>query len=191
MKNKIITSCLLASITSAPFAFAEKPAQADIDMSKKIVKQFMGELKGELMSAMKKGGPINALQVCNTKAKVITQQVADEHQMDVGRTSLKLRSPANAPDAWEAKVLADFEKRKASGEDVKPMAYAEVVEADGGKQFRFMKAIPVAKPCLTCHGDKVKPEVLTKISELYPQDKAIGYQLGQVRGAFTITKNLK
>jgi len=193
IQNKLIATgiCVLTSLSLSQIAFAEQAAQEDIDVSHKIVKQFMGNLKGELMSAMKAGGPINAVKVCNTKAKVITQKASEQNKMEVGRTSLKLRSSVNAPDAWETKVLHEFEKRKAAGEAVKPMEYAEVVDNNGMKQFRYMKAIPVAKPCLHCHGEKVKTEVLNKISALYPTDKAIGYKLGEVRGAFTITKNLK
>jgi len=191
MKNKLITSCMIASLSFSHSIFAEQPDKVDIDLSHKIVKQFMGKLKGELMTAMKAGGPINALQVCNTKAVVITQNVSNEHKMDIGRTSLKLRNPINTADSWESKILNDFEKRKAAGEAVKPMEYAEVVDNNGTKQFRYMKAIPVAKPCLNCHGENVKPGVLSKISELYPTDKATGYKLGDIRGAFTITKNIK
>jgi len=191
MKKQLVAACILASLSYNQYALAEQPAQADIDASHKIVKQFMGNLKGELMAAMKAGGPINAVKVCNVKAKVITQNESEKNNMKVGRTSLKLRSAANTPDTWETKVLQDFEKRKAAGEPVKPMEYAEVVNNNGVKQFRYMKAIPVAKPCLNCHGEKVKKEVLNKISTLYPTDKATGYKLGDVRGAFTITKNLK
>jgi hypothetical protein len=196
MKNKLIATSLIATSLIAALSFsqsifADQAAQADIDASHKIVKQFMGKLKGELMGAMKAGGPINALQVCNIKALVITQNVSAEHKMDIGRTSLKLRNPINTPDSWEAKVLHDFEKRKAAGEAVKPMEYAELVDNNGTKQFRYMKAIPVAKPCLNCHGEEVKAGVLNKISALYPSDKAIGYKLGDIRGAFTITKNIK
>jgi hypothetical protein len=53
-----------------------------------------------------------------------------------------------------------------------------------------MKAIPTGAVCLTCHGTEVKPEVLTKIKELYPNDKATGYQEGDIRGAFVAVKNL-
>lgn len=191
MKNKLITICVFASLCFSQSLFAEKVAQADLDLSHKVVKLFMGSLKGELMSAMKAGGPINALNVCNTKAVVITQGVSNDTKMDVGRTSLKLRNPINVPDNWEVKVLNDFEKRKAAGEAVKPMEYAEVVDNNGTKQFRYMKAIPVAKPCLNCHGQNVKAGVLSKIAELYPNDKATGYKLGDIRGAFTITKNIQ
>jgi len=90
IQNKLIATgiCVLTSLSLSQIAFAEQAAQEDIDVSHKIVKQFMGNLKGELMSAMKAGGPINAVKVCNTKAKVITQKASEQNKMEVGRTSL-------------------------------------------------------------------------------------------------------
>ncbi|MFK5986232.1 MAG: DUF3365 domain-containing protein [Pseudomonadota bacterium] len=191
MKNKLIISFILASLSFSHSSFATEVTQAELDLSHKIVKQFMGKLKGELVGAMKKGGPLNAIKVCNSQAIVISQEVSTAHKMDVARTSLKLRNPNNIADSWETKVLQNFEKRKAAGEPVKTMEYAEIVDNNGVKQFRYMKAIPVAKPCLSCHGEKVKAEVLSKLASLYPADKATGYKLGDIRGAFTITKDIK
>ena len=101
----------------------------------------------------------------------------------------KTRNPANAPDAWENKVLEEFEKRKSNGEDVKPMAYFEAVDMNGKKYFRFMKAIPTAAVCLRCHGENIEPEIMAKLKETYPNDMATGFKLGDIRGAFTITQS--
>ena len=65
----------------------------------------------------------------------------------VARTSLKYRNPDNATDAWERKVLEQFEARKANGEDPKQITHTEVVEDGGKKTFRFMKAIPTGPVC--------------------------------------------
>jgi hypothetical protein len=104
----------------------------------------------------------------------------------VARTSLKYRNPDNAPDAWERMVLEQFEERKANGEDPKQMAYADVVKEDGTKQFRFMKAIPTGPVCLACHGETIDAAVEARIQQLYPGDRARGYNAGDIRGAFTI-----
>jgi len=53
-----------------------------------------------------------------------------------------------------------------------------------------MQAIPVGEPCLACHGKNLKPEVAAKIDQLYPKDQARGYDLGQLRGAFTLRRTL-
>ncbi len=164
--------------------------KAQIESAKKTTKIFGSTLKGELQKAMKAGGPVNALTVCNTEAMPITQKVAKEQGAQLSRVSLKNRNPANVPNDWQKAVLEDFDAQAAKGADVKTMAFAKIVEDNGKKQFRFMKALPTGKVCLSCHGSKLAPEVSAKLAELYPEDKATGYQLGQVRGAVVITKDL-
>lgn len=154
--------------------------------SKKVVKEFMGQLKGELEKAMKSSGPVAAIEVCNTKAPEIAKGLSEKYGWKVARTSLKTRNTSNKPDAWETQVLQKFEQRKAAGEDVKPMAYFETVNGN----FRFMKAIPTGEVCLKCHGEKIDPKITAKLDELYPADKARGFKLGDIRGAFTITHSM-
>ncbi len=157
--------------------------------AKGIVKGFFKELKGTLVSAMREKGPGGAVDVCHLKAKEITER-HNKAGWKVGRTALKLRNPANAPDEWERAVLMEFEKKIAQGADPRKLAKFEIVEQGGRKVFRFMKAIPTGKPCLTCHGEKVAPDLYEKIRGYYPQDKAVGFRLGQLRGAFTLSKPL-
>ncbi|MCP4188143.1 MAG: DUF3365 domain-containing protein [Gammaproteobacteria bacterium] len=190
---KILLPLILGSVLMFDSALA---ADADIESrvaaSKQVVQAFFGELKGELVKAMKQGGPVNAIQACNVSAPAIAQAASEKHNMTVGRTSLRLRNPDNSPDAWEAGVLAKFEERRAAGESPAKMAYFEVVENDGVRTFRFMKAIgmpPLSKmPCLKCHGREINPKVAAKLDALYPADNARGYRPGQIRGAFTISQ---
>lgn len=153
-----------------------------------VAMEFMKTLKGELQAAMQEGGPVNAIQVCNTRAPEIAAGFSEKKGWTVARTSLKYRNPDNAPDAWERQVLEQFEERKAKGEDPKQISYSEVVEDDGKKTYRFMKAIPTGPVCLACHGEKIDTTVEAKIQELYPEDQARGYNAGDIRGAFTITQ---
>lgn len=156
---------------------------------KGVIKGFFKELKGELMKAKKAGGPIAAVKACNTKAPGIAKN-ASKNGWDVARTSLKLRNEDNAPDQWELKVLKQFEARKAKGESPEKIAYAEIVSDNGKRTFRMMKAIPTAELCITCHGTKVKPEIINALNKHYPNDKAKGFKVGDIRGAFTLKKAL-
>lgn len=70
------------------------------------------------------------------------------------------------------------------------MAFAEVVESDVGKRYRFMKAIPTADLCLACHGESINPDLAAAIDKAYPDDKARGFKTGDIRGAFTLSKPL-
>jgi len=160
-----------------------------VDASRAAIKSFFGNLGGELKGALKSGGPLKAIKVCNSKAMEITSEHSKKNGWLIGRTSLKPRNAANTPDPWEKSVLEQFEARKAAGEDPKKMEHYEVVTQNGRQLFRYMKAIPTAeKPCLICHGSNIQPQVAEMLDKLYPTDKARGYKAGDIRGAFTITQ---
>ncbi len=193
MKSLSVTAAL-AALSGLAFT---APARAEDDLAALkaeaagIVKAFAGELKGELVSAMKAGGPVEAIGVCNLRAPEIAAAHAEASGWSVGRSSHRLRSEANHPDAYTEAVIADFLAREAAGEPVEGLVSAGIVEEDGTRVFRFVKAIPTAAPCLNCHGgDNVKPEVIEKLAELYPNDQARGFEPGQMRGVFTLSKPL-
>jgi hypothetical protein len=163
---------------------------AEVTASRETTQEFMKTLKQELQAAMQEGGPVNAVSVCNLTAPAIASTYSIRNGWDVGRTSLKLRNPANAPDAWEQAVLVSFEERKRAGEDPATMEFYEVVSQDGSEELRYMKAIPTAPLCLACHGEQLDSIVKTRIETLYPQDQALGYKEGDIRGAFTVTQPL-
>ena len=203
MKFKTLSPCLFATllITATMFTAgcgnSTKPPTDDkaelkteTDNAKQITQVFVETLKGELQSAMKAGGPVNALTVCNIKALPVTATVASEQGVQLSRVSLKNRNPKNVPNDWQKIVLTDFDTRAANGEDVKIMAYSKIVTESGKREFRFMKALPTGGICLTCHGGDLPVDVSAKLTELYPQDKATGYNIGQVRGAIVIVKEL-
>ncbi len=160
------------------------------DEARALTFSFGTSLKEVLKPAMKKSGPIEALEVCNMQAPSLAEDSARSSGWQVGRTALKIRNPNNQPDAWELSVLKAFEQRKASGESPAQMEFLDVVEVDGERRFRYMKAIPTGKLCLNCHGSQLKPEVTAKILTLYPTDQAIGFKEGDIRGAFTLSKAL-
>lgn len=163
---------------------------AEIAASRDTVREFMQTLKQELQAGMQAGGPVNAISVCNLTAPAIASTYSARNGWDVGRTSLKLRNPDNAPDAWERSVLEAFEKRKEAGEDPAKMEFYEVVRQDDVSEIRYMKAIPTAGLCLACHGEQLDSIVKARLETLYPEDQALGYRAGDIRGAFTITQPL-
>ena len=184
---KSLNILLLAGGLLATAAYADD-IQDQIAANRAAVKECAHTLQSELESAMKAGGPVNAIGVCNEKAPAIAADISRKKSWKVSRTSLKTRNPNNAPDAWEKKVLQDFEKRKAAGEDPAKLEFSGMV-TDGGKhESRYMKAIVIAEgaPCLACHGSNFAPEVSAKLKSLYPKDQATGYKVGDIRGAFSI-----
>jgi len=185
MKKTLLTLCL-AALASGVSAGSDKAAE--LDQAKKATAEFAGALKSELVAAMQSGGPIEAIDVCNTRAVLISEEVSLEQGMTLSRVSQKNRNPDNAPNEWQAAVLESFEARKEAGEAPGTLAWHEVADTNNGKEFRFMKAIPTGAVCLACHGETLAPPVAEKLAELYPEDKATGYSEGDIRGAFVVTK---
>ncbi|SFV69958.1 Cytochrome c family protein [hydrothermal vent metagenome] len=152
-----------------------------------LVKKFGGQLKPQLKKALKSKGPMYAVKVCAKKAPEIAKKInANNSDWNIKRVSLKNRNPNAKPDSWEEKVLKMFNDRHAKGESAKKMAYSEVVNG----KFRFMKAQGTEKVCLTCHSKNVAQPIKDAIHKYYPNDKATGYSLGDIRGAFSLTKKL-
>ena len=190
MKKITLSVILSALILSPVIASAQESQEQMVQESRQIIQKFAKSLKGELKAAMKAGGPTNAIKVCNEKAMDITLNASKTSGVELSRTSLRIRNPLNKPEAWEKAVLLDFDKRKNNGESPKKMEFSEIVNVNGKKQFRYMKAMGVAQPCLHCHGEKVLPAVTEKLSQLYPDDKATGYKKGDIRGAIVLTREL-
>ncbi len=174
-------------------AMTQPTAVAEVDKAQlkqeaiSIVKQFGGTLKPALKQALQSGGPAHAVSVCSETAPKIAQKLRNESGWYVKRVSLKPRNSSSAiPDDWEQKVLQQFDQRQAKGESAEKMAYAEVVDG----KFRFMKAQGVEPVCLTCHAAMIAPDTEAALKKNYPDDKARGYTLGQIRGAFSLAKDL-
>lgn len=165
-------------------------SQDRVAASREAVKQFATSLKSELMQAMEAGGPVNAIDTCKLVAPAIAREVSSRRGWDVGRTSLRVRNPANAPDEWERRILEDFEASRRDGADPATLEHFEVVGAGEQRRFRYMKAIPTADLCLACHGSNLSPAVREALAREYPQDRATGFSAGDIRGAFTVTQPL-
>jgi hypothetical protein len=152
-----------------------------------LVKQFGNALKPALKKAIKTKGLEHAVEFCAVKAPEITKKINQQNkEWTIKRVSLKNRNPSAKPDNWERKVLKMFDKRQSNGESAKKMAYSEMVNGE----FRFMKAQGVQGVCLSCHSKNIAKNIKSAIDKHYPNDKAIGYSLGQIRGAFSLSKKL-
>jgi hypothetical protein len=131
-------------------------------------------LLGELSAALA-NGPAAALVVCSERAPVLAAQVAERHQVRIGRTSLSLRNPHNTPPAWAVDHLR-------SG----PAAAAWFAGSRG--EFGALLPIRLQPQCVQCHGEAtaLSAEVRAALAKLYPQDRATGFRAGDLRGYFWV-----
>jgi len=121
------------------------------------------------------GGAAGAIGVCKQEAPRIAQAVARETGVMIGRTSSRLRNPANGAPAWTASVLA-----------TQPAERQIVTNADGS--LAMVMPIKLSATCLGCHGpsDTMDPAVRNALAAKYPNDKATGYSEGEIRGWFWV-----
>lgn len=166
-----------AAAAAAPAGDARLAASRDIAMT------MQAQLKAELMAAMAAVGPAAAIGVCRTRAPAIAAQAGNTAGVRVSRTALRLRNPANAPDAASRAVLVQFAQRLRAG--AAPESLEHFAPAPGGSA-RFMKAIVIQPPCLACHGDDIAGPVRQALRELYPADAATGFAVGELRGAVVV-----
>ncbi|HIJ22639.1 MAG: DUF3365 domain-containing protein [Gammaproteobacteria bacterium] len=192
MKKALFSTILTVSLASSMNLANADEISTNVAESREAVKTLFTKLKGALVTGMKTGGPTAAIAACSQQAQPITDSVSDRRTgLEIRRISLRLRNPDNAADAWEIKILQQFEARSAAGESLATMEHHEVVKQKGGeKLFRYMKAIPASKPCMVCHGELIATDVLQKIRAVYPLDQATGFKPGDLRGAFSVTKAL-
>lgn len=149
--------------------------------SRAIASEFQQSLGSALKGAMAEGGPVHALDVCQQQAPAIADAVSTAHGAEVGRTALRVRNPANAPDEEATAVLKEFQARLAAGE-----AAPEHFERRDGGSARYMKAIVMQPMCTVCHGAALAEPVAQDIAARYPEDEATGFEPGELRGAFLI-----
>lgn len=188
MKPIFLMACLV--VLALNCNAGQQAANSEQMAAKAAIKEFAGALQMELKTAMKAGGPVAAIAVCNTRTLPISEEVSASHDMAISRVSLKNRNSANVPNEWQKAVLEGFESQKAAGENVKTLVWSETVSVGDVEEFRFMKAIPTGAVCLACHGENISPEVEQQLSVLYPEDRATGFREGDIRGAFVVTWEL-
>ena len=173
---------------------AVKAQDSDLLSQSRATSQGMlKELGQKLQSAMADGGAVNAIGVCNTQAPEIAGRVSAQNQVKLSRVGTRARNPVmGVPNDWQARALAQFDAGLARGDKPAEMEFSETItKSDGSKEFHFAKPIVLQPMCVACHGgpEQISPEVKSKLSELYPNDKAVNYLPGQLRGAVVLSRS--
>lgn len=167
----------------------QSETEAIVKIGDTVAVQLMSTLKGELMKAIEEGGMVNAISVCKTKALELTSDIG--RQVDPGieikRTTFNYRNPKNAPNEIELAALQFFEEKVKAGEGL-PANFVQKIPGDQKTTFYYYKPLKTAGLCLGCHGNPqaMDKNLVSKIQELYPDDKAIGYEEGDFRGVIRV-----
>jgi len=161
---------VLPAERAAPRA-QEQPARAS---------EAVAKMRGQLLAALTKAleqGPVAAIDACRIEAPRIAEGVAGATGISVGRTSHRLRNPRNAPEPWMLPLLEEFRAGTPQ-----PGAWRSVDL--GPRGTGYVEPIYLQPLCATCHGDAVEASLLEHIRGLYPDDEAVGFRVGDLRGLF-------
>ena len=155
------------------------------EMGEDIASRAQGELQENLLSAISEGGIGHALQFCQTNAIAIVGEVEEASGAEILRVSQKFRNPDDQPDSLENLILEAYSYSLENGETVSASAHDE-----DDKYILFTKPIMLGSElCLNCHGQvgsDIGEEDYDLIIGLYPDDNAIDYRLGELRGMWSI-----
>ena len=185
--------CLGFALLQSPVAQADYKGENPMQESRETATAMLKELGGKLQAALKDGGPVKALGVCNIEAPDIAMRISEEEKITIRRISHKPRNPTlGVPNDWQTKALKLFEEALARGDKPADIEFVEAVKAGSGSrmELRFAKPILMQPQCTACHGtpEQISPEVKAKLDELYPNDKAVGFKPGELRGAIVVSR---
>jgi len=175
-------SALLCSIFSYADDIPETHEQKIVE-ARTHAQALGGALKSRLQQAIANGGFEAGVNECYIAAGPIAKQLS-QNGWQVGRTALKVRNPENQPDEWETMQLHKFADALSKQQPM-PIEASDWNEQKG--EFRYMSAIVTQPLCTGCHGNNVAPDIEKVIKQRYPEDRATGFEVGSLRGAFTLT----
>ncbi|MCU0370759.1 MAG: DUF3365 domain-containing protein [Bacteroidales bacterium] len=155
-----------------------------IAKGKKITMLSFKALSGEVIDAINEGGVQNAVGYCHVQASPLIDSLSKVHQAKISRVSDRYRNPQNKPGELDLEVIHAYQKQLAEGSELQP--HLEVT-AD---EVIFYSPILILNPlCLNCHGEPgttLEQANLDFIRSKYPDDRATGYKLGDLRGVWKI-----
>jgi len=170
------------------------PNQSAMQETRDIAAAMLKELGQTLQAAMADGGPENAIGVCKTQAPEIAMKLSMKHQLKVARVGTRARNQdMGVPNDWQTQALKQFETRLAKGDKPYDIEFIQLVKSGSyDLELRYAKPIVLQPMCTACHGtpEQISPEVKAKLDQLYPNDKAVNYKPGELRGAVVVTRLL-
>jgi hypothetical protein len=179
----LLAGAAAGAADSAPFTIAW-PVTNAVDAGQAIVAAASAHLASNLLAALAEGGVSNALPYCSDHAIDITEQVARQYDIALKRISHRPRNSDSRVELYEQGLVGHCTNTLAEGNTPGPMTLS------AGDRVTYYQPIILNLPlCLQCHGEPgqdIATNDLKLIRELYPNDEATGFKLGEFRGLWKI-----
>lgn len=175
----------LCVLSACSLADTSLPDEAEfLRQSEELTARFQSDLQMELSNALGEVGPVGAIGVCRSAAPAIGTRLSDDSGFTVSRIARRNRNAGNGvPPDLEAlySELASSPMQNGSPRSV---------HGTVGERLVYLRAIPMQEqPCSTCHGSNIDPALSEVISQSYPDDLAVGFEPGELRGAFLVEQS--
>jgi hypothetical protein len=107
----------------------------------------------------------------------------------VRRTSLRVRSEANAPDEADFAALEKIRGQLEDGDPIARLLLQKVARAGQPVEWRVYRPLGLPSQCLVCHGtaDQLAEGVPDTLKTFFPKDQAVDYSAGSWRGVIRVS----
>jgi Protein of unknown function (DUF3365) len=162
-------------LSQAPAELRPVISRADL-----VVAEMQGAVLRELTDALAHRSPAGAISFCHLDATAIIQRVGMAEGIAAGRTSDRVRNPKNAPKSWAAPLVKAHAGQAARS--------VEGFAVDLGDKVGVLRPIVEQPMCAGCHGpvERFDPGVAVVLQNRYPEDRALGFRDGEIRGWFWV-----
>ena len=189
MKKRVVSITALLVLLFASHLFAEEPVEEPIDARKVKAKKIADEITdlrskraASLLESDKKITPTVFKSVCGAVNKK-AMKIAKKEGVKIRHAAIKNRNPDHAATTEEISMHSFFVEYPDAGE------IWNKTTIDGKEFDRYVRPIYVEPACLKCHGEKdERPEFIQK---KYPEDKAFGFKVGDLRGIIEVMMPVK
>lgn len=163
-----------------PAAAAPPQLRPEISRADVVIVEIHSGLRSALEAKLAKVSPELALFTCHTSAADLSRRIARRDGISSGLTSDRLRNAHNAPPDWTSSLVTAYAGRRAASVD------GFVV--DLGDRVGVLRPMIQDAVCARCHGpaERLDPAVRDTLGRLYPEDRAIGFRRGEIRGWYWV-----
>ncbi len=182
----------LAACTQNPPISNQSVDEKTLAETRSVATQLVSTLGAALKKEIAANGAASAIGVCNLTDPEIAASLSQQTNWQVGRVGTRARNPNNQPNDWQQAALNTFAERAAQGEKFEQMETYSVSQLNNRPTLLYAKAIGLQPMCVQCHGQsaQISEDVKARLQALYPADKAIDYNVGELRGAVVIVRPL-
>lgn len=143
-------------------------------------------LMKHVSSALAEGGPEKAIHYCSLSATGLLDTISEESGALIKRVALKTRNPKNRlKDKRDSTVYQQYQIKLNAAQKLEPRIFREA-----GEVYFYQPILMQISTCMKCHGstiNEIAPATLAAIAKRYPDDQAVNFERGDLRGLWKIS----